>query len=92
MQDDINELVSNKLDEEMALLLICIDLRYKQLLTHEGGLLVIYADLLKVLYSTVNTLLFLWKDLYAFLIRKGLRPICMISASQIILLNANSAL
>ena len=70
MQADMDELVHMKLEGELAELLIKVDLTYKAVLTHEGNKPVIYAELDKALYGTLQVALLFWKKIQKFFIEK----------------------
>ena len=63
MQTDMDELLHVKLEREIAKLLIKVDATYEQFLTHEHRQPVIYAELSKVLYGTLQAALLLWQNL-----------------------------
>ena len=68
MQTDMDELIHVKLEGELADLLIRVDPTYTQFLTYETGKKVIYAELNKALYGTVQASYLFWKDLSKFLV------------------------
>ena len=70
MQSEMDELVHMKLEGEIALLLIRLDLPYKQFLTYHHGKLVIYTELNKALYGTLQAALLFGRNLSGFLIEK----------------------
>ena len=70
MQDDMDELVHVKLEGELAELLIKVDSTYEAVLTHEGNKPVIYAELDKALYGTLQVALLFWKKIWKFFIEK----------------------
>ncbi|KAG7348138.1 reverse transcriptase RNA-dependent DNA polymerase [Nitzschia inconspicua] len=70
MQADIDELIHVKLEGETAVLLVRIDPTYQQFLTYENGKPVIYAELTKALYGTVQAAMLFWKNLTNFLVNE----------------------
>ena len=70
MQSEMDELLHMKLEGEIALLLIRLDPSYKQFLTYQRGKLVIYTELNKALYGTLQAALLFWHNLSGFLIEK----------------------
>ena len=80
MQADINELIHLRLDGELAELLIKVDASYHKFLTYEGKTPVIYMQLSKALYGTLQAALLFWPNCKVSLwINWGLLPIHMIS-------------
>ena len=69
MHSDINEQVHLKLEGEITELLIKVDSTYAEFVTHEKGKTVIYMELSKALYSTLQAALLFWKNLSEFLIK-----------------------
>ena len=67
MQADMDELVHLRIEGEIARLLIRVDERYKDMVTYEGGKPVIYAELKKALYGTLQAALLFWQELSSFL-------------------------
>ena len=67
MQADMDELVHLCIEGEIARLLICVDECYKDMVTYEGGKPVIYAELKKALYGTLQAALLFWQELSSFL-------------------------
>ena len=67
MQADIDELIHVKLVGELADLLIKVDPSYSQFVTYENGKRVIYTELDKALYGTIQAALLFWKKLSGFL-------------------------
>ena len=67
MQADMDELVHLRIEGEIARLLIRIDEKYKSMVTYEGGKPVIYAELKKALYGTLQAALLFWQELSSFL-------------------------
>ena len=63
MQSDMDELLHMKLEGEIAFLLICLHPSYKQFLTYEQGKPVIYTELSKALYDTLQVALLFWRNL-----------------------------
>ena len=70
MQVDMDELIHVKLEGELAELLIKVDSTYEAVLTHEGNKPVIYAELDKALYGTLQAALLFWKKIQKFFIEK----------------------
>ena len=70
MQSDMDEVVHMKLEGEIALLLIRLDPTYKEFLTYQWGKPVIYTELNKALYGTLQAALLFWKNLSGFLVEK----------------------
>ena len=70
MQSEMDELVHMKLEGEIALLLIRLDPTYKQFLSYHRGKPVIYTELNKALYGTLQAALLFWRNLSGFLIEK----------------------
>jgi hypothetical protein len=68
MQTNMDELIHVKLEGELADLLIRVDPSYACFLTYEGSKKVIYAELTKALYGTVQAWYLFWKDLSKFLV------------------------
>ena len=68
MQADIDELIHLRLDGELAELLIKVDASYHKFLTYEGETPVIYTQLSKVLYGTLQAALLFWCKLQGFLV------------------------
>ena len=69
MQVDMDELVHVKLEGELAELLIKVDSTYKAVLTHESNKPIIYAELDKALYGTLQAVLLFWKKIWKFSLR-----------------------
>ena len=69
MHSDIDEQVHLKLEGEIAELLVKVDPTYADFVTHEKGKTVIYTELSKALYSTLQAALLFWKNLSEFLIK-----------------------
>ena len=69
MHSDIDEQVHLKLEGEIAELLVRVDPTYADFVTHEKGKTVIYAELSKALYGTLQAALLFWKNLSEFLIK-----------------------
>ena len=75
MQADIDEIVLVKMVGELADLLIRVDPSYEQFVTYEGKQRVIYTELDKALYGTLQGALLFWKKLSSYLIdTMGFRP------------------
>ena len=70
MQSETDELVHMKLEGEIALLLVRLDPSYKQFLSYHRGKPVIYTELNKALYGTLQAALLFWRNLSGFLIEK----------------------
>ena len=68
MQTDMDELIHIKLEGEIADLLLRVDPSYTQFVTYEGNKKVVYAELSKALYGTVQASYLFWKDLSNFLV------------------------
>ena len=68
MQMDIDELLHLKLVGEIAELLVKVEPTCAEFVTYENGKPVIYAELSKALYGTLQAAMLLWKDLTQFLI------------------------
>ena len=68
MQADIDELIHLRLDGELAELLIKVDASYQKFLTYEGKTPVIYTQLSKALYGTLQAALLFWRKLQGFLV------------------------
>ena len=71
MQTDIDELIHVKLEGELAELLVCLDPTYQKFVTYKNKKLVIYTELSKALYGTLQAALLFWKDLTKFLEGQG---------------------
>ena len=67
MQADIDELVHVKLEDELVDILIKIDPKYAEHVTVENGKKVLYVELQKALYGTLQAALLFWKELSSFL-------------------------
>ena len=70
MQTDIDELVHLKLEGEIAELLVKVDPSYGEFMTKERGKLVIYTELNKALYGTLQAALLFLKDMSKFLVEE----------------------
>ena len=70
MQTDIDELVHLKLEGEIAELLVKVDPSYGEFMTKEQGKSVIYTELSKALYGTLQAALLFWKDMSKFLVKE----------------------
>ena len=70
MQSDMDELLHMKSEGEIAVLLIRLNPSYKQFLTCQHGKTVIYTELNKALYGTLQAALLFWRNLSGFLIEK----------------------
>ena len=71
MQADMDELVHLKIEGELAELLVRVDAKYRDMITYENGKAVIYAELKKALYGTLQAALLFWKELSTFLDERG---------------------
>ena len=67
MQTDIDELIHVKLEGQLVDLLIRVDPAYAKYVTHEGRNRVIYTELNKALYGTMQASYLFWKDLSKYL-------------------------
>ena len=63
MQADIDELIHLRLDGELAELLIKVDASYHKFLTYKGKTPIIYMQLSKALYGTLQAALLFWHKL-----------------------------
>jgi hypothetical protein len=70
MQADIDELVHVKLDGTILEVLLRIDPAYERFVTYEGKNKVLYTQLDKALYGTVQAAYLFWKKLSLFLTEK----------------------
>ena len=70
MQADIDEIILVKMVGELADLLIRVDPSYEQFVTYEGNNKVIYTELDKALYGTLQGALLFWRNLSSHLIDK----------------------
>ena len=68
MHSDIDEQLHLKLEGEIAELLVKVDPTYAEFVSKEKGKTVIYAELSKALYRTLQAALLFWKNLSTFLI------------------------
>ena len=68
MQTNMDELIHIKLEGEIADLLLWVNPSYTQFVTYEGNKKVIYTELSKALYGTVQASYLFWKDLSNFLV------------------------
>ena len=66
----MDELIHVKLEGEITDLLICVDPMYASFMTYEGNKKVIYAELTKALYGTVQASYLFWKDVTQFLTKE----------------------
>ena len=71
MQADIEEVVHVKLVGELADLLIKVDPSYSKFVTYKNGQRVIYIELDKAPYGTVQAALLFWKKLSGYLEKNG---------------------
>ena len=69
MHSDIDELVHLKLEGEIAELLVKVERTYVEFISKENGKTVIYMELSKALYGTLQAALLFWKNLSDFLIK-----------------------
>ena len=74
MQADMDELVHLRIEGEIARLLIRVDEKYKDMVTYENRKPVIYAELKKALYGTLQAALLFWQELSSFLGELGFKP------------------
>ena len=70
MHADIDEVVHLRLDGEIADLLLKVDPSYSKYAIKEGGKTVIFTELSKALYRTLQAALLFWKNLSEFLINE----------------------
>ena len=68
MHSDIDEQLHLKLEGEIAELLVKVDPTYAEFVLKEKGKTVIYAELSKALFGTLQAALLFWKNLSTFLI------------------------
>ena len=68
MHSDIDKQVHLKLEGEIAELLVKVGPTYAEFVLKEKGKMVIYTELSKALYGTLQAALLFWKNLRAFLI------------------------
>ena len=73
MQTDIDEIIHVKLVGELAELLTRVDPSYNQFVTYENKKKVIYTELDKALYGTLQAALLFWKELSKFLENDGFK-------------------
>jgi hypothetical protein len=72
MHADMDETVHMKIEGPMAKLLVNIDPKlYEPYLTHENGKPVIYVELAKAQYGTLQAARLFWQNLSSFLIAEG---------------------
>ena len=69
MHSYLDEQVHLKLEGEIAELLIKVDPTYAEFVSKEKGKTVIYTELSKALYGTIQAALLFWKNLSTFLIK-----------------------
>ena len=67
MQADIDKILHLKLIGEIAELLMKVNPSYSKFISYENGKTVIYAELSKALYGTLQASLLFWQDLMVFL-------------------------
>ena len=70
MHSDIDELVHLKLEGEIAELLVKVDPSYAEFVSKEKGKTVIYTELSKALYGTLQAALLFWQNLSNFLTKE----------------------
>eukprot|EP00980_Cylindrotheca_fusiformis_P019025 scaffold6394_cov98-Cylindrotheca_fusiformis.AAC.1 len=70
MHADIDELIHVKLVGDIAELLLRVDPSYQKYVTYEKGKKVIYTELDKALYGTLQAALLFWENLVDFLVNK----------------------
>ena len=70
MYSDIDGLVHLKLEGEIAELLVKVDPTYAEFVSKEKGKTVIYTELSKALYGTLQAALLFWQNLSDFLIKE----------------------
>ena len=70
MQAPIDELIHVKLDGELVDLIIRLDSSYSDFVTIKRGKRVIYTQLDKALYGTMQAALLFWQKLTSFLVDK----------------------
>jgi hypothetical protein len=69
MQSDMDELIHMKLEGAMAELLVRVDpKKYRKFVSKEHGKNVIYVELTKALYGTLQAALLFWENLSSFLV------------------------
>jgi hypothetical protein len=68
MQTDIDELVHVKLEDEIVDVLLMVVSGYAEFVTYENGKKVLYVELQKALYGTLQASLLFWKELSNFLV------------------------
>ena len=68
MQADIDELIHVKLEGELVDLIIKLDPSYAEYITYEKNKKVIYTELDKALYGTMQAALLFWKKLSGYLV------------------------
>eukprot|EP00980_Cylindrotheca_fusiformis_P030482 scaffold24891_cov259-Cylindrotheca_fusiformis.AAC.1 len=67
MHADIDETIHVKLVGDIAELLLRVDPSYRKFVTYEKGKMVIYTELDKALYGTLQAALLFWENLVEFL-------------------------
>ena len=67
IQADIEKIIHVKLVGELADLLICVDPSYEKVQMYENGTKVIYTELDKLLYGTLQGALLFWEKFSPFL-------------------------
>jgi hypothetical protein len=70
MQTDIDELILVKLEDELVDVLLMVDNKYAEFVTHENGRKVFYVERQKALYGTLQASLLFWKELSNFLVKE----------------------
>jgi hypothetical protein len=68
MQTEIDELIHVKLEDEIVDVLLMVDSGYAKFVTYENGKKVLYVELQKALYGTLQASLLFWKELSNFLV------------------------
>jgi hypothetical protein len=68
MQTDIDELIHVNLEDEIVDVLLMVDSGYAEFVTYENGKKVLYVELQKALYGTLQASLLFWKELSHFLV------------------------
>jgi Reverse transcriptase (RNA-dependent DNA polymerase) len=70
MQTDIDELIHVKLEDELVDVLLMVEPKYAEFVTNENGKKVLYVELQKALYGTLQASLLFWKELSTFLVKE----------------------
>ena len=71
LHSDVDEIIHVKIEGDMALLLVKAAPEYAEYLEYENGVAVIYVELDKALYGTLQGAFLFWKNLSSFLISIG---------------------